>query len=323
MRAKSRLYEEYTIPTEGDGFLYAMAMMPKQPRRVVFMPPLIGAGAAQAPLTFRNMIRRGCVLLSYQYRGHPRCSGVFDLDKAVVDTRYAMRWARDYADDRGLPLHCLTQCYGTVPLLAQFAGGRCEVAFKSICLGSALVRMDHVLEIDDFLPYISCRTGMKLDKEGLLAALVERRLDWNGPACREALFEYLNEMFPELKVTREAFEELSYERTDLQSTLLQFMRARYFDGVGVPRSIPCHLFVGERDGIMGLHTPQGRRQYEKDVRKVIPHAVTHYYDIDHFGRGPGREPLIEVMADVCEQSEASATHVTLDDWQLPVHCTRK
>ncbi len=191
--SKSRLYEEYTIPTDGNHFLYAMAMIPKRPRRVVFIPPLIGAGAAQGPLTFRNMVRRGCILLSFQYRGHPRCSGTFDLDKSVADVRRAMFWTRDYAEERGLPLHALTQCYGTVPLLAQFAGGKCAVAFKSISLGSALVSMDQILQIDDFVPHLSRNLGLELDKARLLAGLIGHKFDWNGPSCREALYGYSDE----------------------------------------------------------------------------------------------------------------------------------
>ena len=312
MRSKTRLFEEYTIPTAGKNFLYAMAMVPRRPRRVVFMPPLIGAGAAQAPLTFRNMSRRGCILLSFQFRGHPHCSGMFDLDKTVEDTRHAMRWAWNYADERGLPLHALTQCYGTVPLLAQFVGGACEIPFKSINLGSALVRMDQIMQIEDFMPHLSRRFGVEFDRESLLQGLIERRFDWNGPECRGAFHDYLAEMFPELDITYESFEELAYKRTDLGSTLRQFLQSRYFDGVSVSTDIPCHIFVGDRDHIMGLHSDEGRRRYESRVREMIPHAVIHYYDIDHFGRGPGREPLIEVMADVCEQSEESSARIAGD-----------
>ena len=311
MRYKSRLFEEYTIPTEGRDFLYAIAMVPKRARRVVFMPPLIGAGAAQAPLTFRNMTRCGCILLSFQYQGHPHCSGTFDLDKTVIDTRYAMRWAGIFAEERGLPLHALTQCYGTVPLLAQFADGECEVPLKSINLGSALVRMDQIMQIDGFMNYLSRHLGVELDREGLLQGLIEHRFDWTGPQCRGALFAYLSDMFPELKITMDAFEDLAYKRTDLESTLRQFLQSRYFDGVSVPASIPCHLFMGDRDNIMGLGSEDGRERYEENVRKLIPHAVVHYYDIDHFGRGPGREPLIDVMADVCEQSDGLSRQATV------------
>jgi hypothetical protein len=307
--SKSGLFEEHTIPTEGNDRLFAMTMMPKRPRRVVFMAPLIGAGAAQAPMTFRNMTRHGCVLLSFQYRGHPRCTGTFTLDRTIVDTRHALIWAWNYASERGLPLHALTQCYGTIPLLAQFAQGGCGTLVKSISLGSALVRMDQIIQIGDFVPFLSRRLGRKLDIAGLREGLAEHTFDWKGPACREALFEYLSQMFPELRVTWDSFEELSYDRADLGQTLLQFMRARYLHGITVPSSIPCHLFLGHRDEMMNLHTPQGREVYENNVRMLIPHAVPHYYDIDHFGRGPGREPLIEVMADVCEQSETPLAHM--------------
>ena len=303
---KSRLFEEYTIPTEGNNLLHAMVMMPRHPSRVVFMPPLIGAGAAQAPLTFRNMTRHGCILLSFEYRGHPHSTGTFDLDGTIVDTRHAMMWSWNFAKDRGLPLHALTQCYGTIPLLAQFVGGRCETPITSLCLGSALVRMDQIMQINDFVPFLSRHLGQALDTASLLAALAEHKFDWNAAACRAALYEFLTQMFPELHVTSDSFEELSYDRTNLETLLLQFLQARYLEGVKVPLSIPCHLFLGQRDEMMRLHTPQGREDYESSIRELIPHAAPHYYDIDHFGRGPGREPLIEVMAQICEQSEASS-----------------
>jgi hypothetical protein len=206
-------------------------------------------------------------------------------------------------------LHGLTQCYGTIPLLAQFGRGGCGVLLQSISLGSALVRMDQILQIADFVPILARHLGRELDTAGLLEGLRQGQFDWRGIACREALFEYVSGMFPELHVTRDEFEELTYDRVDLERTLLQFLERHYLDGVMVPPWIPCHLFLGDRDEMMNLHKVEGRRVYERNVRAYIPHAVLHYYDIDHFGRGPGREPLIEVMAEVCEQSEALPAHV--------------
>ena len=134
---KSRLFEEYMIPTEGNNSLFAMAMMPKRPPARRLHAAADRRRRRTAPLTFRNMIRHGCILLSFQYRGHPRCTGVFDLDATVADTRYAMLWSWDFAAERGLPLHALTQCYGTVPLLAQFA------AAAATCLLSRSASVPH------------------------------------------------------------------------------------------------------------------------------------------------------------------------------------
>ena len=131
----------------------------------------------------------------------------------------------------------------------------------------------------------------------------------------EALFDYLTQMFPDLRVTWDSFEELSYDRTDIEQTLLQFLRARYFDGVLMPSSIPCRVFAGHRDDVLNLHTPEGRKRYESDIRALIPHAVVQYGDTDHFGRGPDRDPIIETMAEFCEQSETSGIHVP------PMHVT--
>ena len=171
-------------------------MSPRNPKRVVFMPPLIGAGAAQAPLMFRNMTRHGCILLSFQFRGHPRSTGTFNLDRTIIDTKYAMSWARGYANERGLPLHALTQCYGTVPLLAQFTKNGCDIPFASITLGSALVRMDQILQVDDFVPYLARNLGRTLDRAGLLEGLAEHEFDWNGPACRRPCLTTSRRCFP-------------------------------------------------------------------------------------------------------------------------------
>ena len=197
---------------------------------------------------------------------------------------------------------------------------RLRALVKSISLGSALFRMDQIMQIGDFVPFLA-HLGQKLDIAGLREGLAEHKFDWKGPACREALFEYLSQMFPELRVTWDSFEELSYDRADLEQTLLQFMRARYLHGITVLSSIPCHLFLGHRDEMMNFHTPQGREIYENNIRALIPHAGPHYYDIDHFGRGPGREPLIEVMAEVCEQSETPLAHV-LPAWHAPFRSSR-
>lgn len=304
---KARLFEEREIPTKDGDVLHAKLMLPKppsRPQRVLFIAPLIGAGAAQSLLVFRNLSRRGSILLSFEYRGHPRSTGTFELDKTLADVRDALVWAWGYASDRGLPLHGLSTCYGTVPLLAQFAGNGCGALLRTFCAASGLFRLDHILRLSDFAPFLSRYLGRELSAAACLEEIAMGRIDCSESAFRQALYEFLKVLFPQLRVEPGCFEELEYDRVDLGRTLLQFSRANYLEGATVPPWIPCHFFYGRNDKLMLLDTPEGQSAYERHVRSLIPHASLHPCDVDHFGRGPDRDWLINSVGDICEQYDA-------------------
>ncbi len=302
--SKGRLFKEYEIPTEGRNVLHAKLMLPKppsRPQRVIFIAPLIGAGAAQSLLVFRSLTRRGSILLSFEYRGHPRSTGIFNLDKTVIDVRDALVWAWNYANDRGLRLHGLATCYGTVPLLAQFVGKGCGVLMRTFSAASGLFRLDHILRLGDFAPILSRHLGRELAPDAYLGEVAKGAIDCDGTTFRQALLEFLNAMFPELRVERDRFEELQYDRVDMAQTLRQFSHASYLDGATVPSWIPCHFYYGRNDELMSLDSTAGRRAYEGHVRSLIPHAELHECEVDHFGRGPDRDWLINSVGDTCEQ----------------------
>jgi hypothetical protein len=113
----------------------------------------------------------------------------------------------------------------------------------------------------------------------------------------------LGGLFPELRVDRNCFEELSYDRTDVTRSLQQFVQARYLDGVQVPARLPCHFFYGRNDELLAVHTPAGQEAYRNHIFSVIPHAKLAAYDIDHFGRGPDRDVVVERVGDVWDQHD--------------------
>ncbi|MHB1033310.1 MAG: alpha/beta hydrolase family protein [Pirellulales bacterium] len=304
---KNRLLEQQ-IPIEG-GVLCAKLMAPKppvRPQRVVFISPLVGAGAAQPLLIFRNLTRRGSILLSFEYRGHGRSTGRFELDATLSDVHHALIWAWNYANGRGLSLHGFATCYGTVSLLAQFKENGCGCLLKSLSTVSGLFRMDQILRFDDFAPIASRHLGQKLALAELVDGLAQQKFDWSGNALRYALFEYLTGLFPQLRVGHDYFEELRYERVSIPETLLQLSRARYLDGVTVPPEIPCHVFAGRNDDTLSLRTPEGREAYRKQVLSLIPHAVLHEHEFDHFGRGVEHDAVIEQLADIFEEYDTSS-----------------
>ncbi|MDZ7615705.1 MAG: hypothetical protein U1E05_01800 [Patescibacteria group bacterium] len=302
--AKPRLFVEYEIPTEGGDVLHAKAMVPKPPcapRRVVFIAPLIGAGAAQSLLTFRNLIRRGAILLSFEYRGHRRSTGTFELDKTVVDVRHALIWASEYAKDMGLPLHGLATCFGVIPLLAQFTGDGCGGLLKSVSATCGLFRLNQIMKLENFAPILSRHLNRAVSAEGLLAGLSRCEFDCDGAPFRHALHEFFNGLFPELNVQVDAFEELSYDRTKVAVSLRQFVETHYLDGVHVPSRVPCHFFYGRNDDLLALDTLAGQETYAKHVRSLVPHAKLSVHDMDHFGRGPDRDYVVDCVGDVWDQ----------------------
>ncbi len=302
----SQLFEEHQIPSEGGNFLNAKLMLPKPsvpPRRLVFISPLVGASAAQALIVFRKLSRRGSVIMSYEYRGHSRSTGRFELDKTIVDTRYALDWAVDYARSNGLPLHGFATCFGVVPLLAQFANGGRGAPFSSISAISGLLRLDQLLRFDDFASVLSRHFGTRLDSTNLLERIRNLSLDVCGTPFRDALEEYLTGHFPDLRIGRDYFEELRYDRANTVQTLLQLAEARYLDAASLPQQIPCRFYLGRHDELFGLHTHEGRRAYRDQVLSLIPHAQLYEMDFDHFGRGADHDRTLDGLGDLFEESE--------------------
>lgn len=301
---KARLFEDQLIPTEDNNLLHVTLMLPKppiRPRRVVLMAPLVGAGASQPLIIFRNFTRRGAILVSFEYRGHLGSSGVFELDGTIGDVRRAVTWAWQYAHERGLPLHGFATCFGTVPLLAQFRDGGCGRLLSSFSAVSGLFRLDQILRFDGFAPVLARRLGRPVTAAALLHAVAEGVLDSRGNAFREALREYLATLFPEQRVERDRFEELHYDRVNIPRTLLQLSGVRYLEGAVVPPDIPCNFFYGRHDELLSLRTAEGREAYCNHVRSLIPHAVLWERELDHFGRGPDHDPVIETLSDIFER----------------------
>ena len=309
-RAKSPIFEDHQIPTEGSDTLHARMMRPKPPtpaKRLVLIPPLVGASASQGLIIFRNLTRRGSILLSFEYRGHPNSMGTFELDKTVIDTRYAIRWAEKYARERGLPLHAFAICYGVVSITSQFRS-EIKCPFWSFSTVSGLFSLDQIIRFKDFSPTFSKHVGVDLEK-ALQSSEIGEQVDWNGEAFRRALREYLTMLFPELRVGDDFFEELQYDRVNIRRTLLQLMTATYLKAVRIPRKLPCHVLYGINDDIMSLDAPQGREDYRKHALEVIPHAKIYEREIDHYGRGPGHDFTIKTVADIFEQSEVNAVNL--------------
>jgi hypothetical protein len=303
---KSQLFEQFSIPTEQKDLLHARLMRPKPPvapQRLVLIAPLVGASASQALIMFRRLTRRGSIIMSFEYRGHSRSTGTFELDKTIVDTRYVLNWAQDYAAGRGLPLHGLATCFGAVPLFAQFRAANTCFPLASLSTISGLMRLDQILQLEQFAPIVGRHLGTPLDRTTLVTRVRGNQLDLNSEPFRSALHEYLGGHFPELQIGRDYFEDLCYDRADIARSILQLAHARYLDNVSLPPEVPCSCFFGRRDDLFGLDTPDGRRTYCEQVRTIAPHAQLYEMDFDHYGRGRDHAATLARVSDLFEQWE--------------------
>jgi hypothetical protein len=305
-RAKS--FKDYQIPTADGASIHAKAMFPKphvEPRRVVFISPLVGAGAALSLLTFRNFTKRGTIAVSFEYRGHGESSGHFELDKTITDAGDVLRWAWNFAADRGLPLHGFATCYGMIPLLAQFRDSGCGHLLQSVSAISALFRLNQILTVQDFAAVFSRYCRREIGPEELSQGIARNEYDWDGDVFRSALQEYLADIFGMLEVRRDSFAELHYRRVLIQPTLAQLLTARYLDGVHIPANIPCNVFMGRKDSFMRFDTAEGREEYSNHVKSMIPQAELYDRDFDHFGRGIEHEMVIEHVSDIFERYDST------------------
>lgn len=310
VQPRARLYQTFRIRTHRPYALSARMLLPRPPltvERIVVIPPLVGASASQSLITFRNLVRRGSALMSFEYRGHGASTGLFNLDCTITDTRNVLKWASDYANAQGLPLHGFTTCYGVIALAAQFTKGACPVGMQSFSAVSGLFRLNQILKFSDFVQVFSRYLGRPLDTQAFLQGIERNEFQWNGTAFRSALQEYLANLFPGLDIGHDHFEELKHERVDIPSTLLQLSRATYLDRVSIPTEVPCNFFYGRNDDVLSLVTETGRCEYRNHVLSMIPHAQLHECEIDHVGRGPDHDVVIEQLGDLFEESEANGS----------------
>lgn len=273
-------------------------------RRLVYLVPLVGASASQQILLFKNMAKRGTLLLSFEYRGHGASTGTFSVEKSLEDSQTALFWAQEHADKLGIPLHVLSTCYGSLAMLSWFRGTALARAPLSLSAVSGLIDMHQIIRITDFLPHLSRISGVPGLTAGRFLEMMENgAIDLAGEGYRGALRSYLTGLFPELRVTQRSFEELEFHRVDMRDTVRQFFDREPLQGVAVPREVPCLFYYGLQDELMGLDLPGGRRNYEKRVRTLVHHAEIRPANVDHFGRGMDRDLIVQQLGDFHEQHE--------------------
>ena len=100
---------------------------------MVFVPPLIGGDATQQVRMFRQLLRQGMDLISFNYAGHGRTMGRFSLRAACLNCTCILDLALHHCQQTQMPLFGLAASYAAVPLL-QAARIRCEPMHKLVLI---------------------------------------------------------------------------------------------------------------------------------------------------------------------------------------------
>lgn len=305
MVKKSR-FQEVRIPLGNGEGLYSTFLKPNnEPDRVVFIPPLIGANAELQTATFRSLANNGSEIFSFEYRGHRRSSGNFSLENSIEDTGSALKWINQYSENRNLPLHVVTMCYGTIPLLLSLQKSEDGLNIRSVNGVSSLFSLDYILKVEALLPFILNEVVNKKVEHDRLAGMVKSgEVDVTTTGFVRSVSDYLKGIFPDLDIGEDHFAELKYGRTDIRGVISQFLTGFSIDAK-VPKSISCNFFYGARDSILGLTSREKKDKYVLDARRIAPHAQLHEVDIDHFGKGQGRQAVLESLCDIFGKVDAS------------------
>ena len=297
---------EVYIPLSGGGHLHGTFLRPKKAERVVMISPLAGSDSKEQLLTFRIMTRKNCELFSFEYQGHGESTGAFSLANTLEDTKAALDWIIGYGQERNLPVHTHSTCYGLITLLKCFEHLPQDhprySSVRSVNSVSGLPDLYRVLGVEDFLAKFNM-LGAPVLQEAFFRQVESGEVNFKGKRLRTALKHYLKEKLPDLIVKESSFGKLDYQRVDMKSTFTEFHQGISLEEVILPQSIPAHFFYGIHDAILDVGNPEGLSTYTSNLLQIVPHGVIEPMDMDHFGRGRDHQRVIESVADACIKAD--------------------
>jgi hypothetical protein len=243
---------------------------------------LVGGGGVHQVRTFRPLIAAGYDLFSFCYSGHGRSSGRFSLGASLADAEAALGEAAETAQRERLPLQGVAACYGAIPLL-----------HASARLGEPMGRIAIINAILDLAPGAVARSFFRYYDE-------VRRADDRLPRLSEALYRYVDFLFPGVVKSRHGFGALRRRRTRLLTTLRDAFAPSPLTGVRLEET-PALCLYSREDRVLRLYGDGAGPAYEGAVRQVLPRARFHRLPGDHFlsgnaARSAARSLLLEFLA---------------------------
>ena len=281
--------QDYIYTDKNGHKIHIVSLVPNKPKRLLLIPPLVGANGILAIKTFRYFFREGCILMSFDYCGHyPEIDNKFTIEGTFVDTRAALNHACEYAAKLGISVHAVGACYGLIPLLYVLNELGWPQEVKSIFSVNGLLNIHEILGFDGYKLYLRKKGLIFKNKEDFISCISTNKSGFisNKEKYIDALTEYLLSVFAELKdiISYKSFGVLDYSRVDSYKTAYQFFTIDLPEII-IPRRIPCLFFLGAHDAILNLQASEKNNEYLNKIKRLVTHARFCHIRIDHFGRG--------------------------------------
>lgn len=281
--------KDYTYTHRNEYKIHIVSLTPRVSRRILLIPPLVGARGILGIRTFRYFLRSGCILMSFDYCGHyDGLNTKFTLGNTFRDTEVALHHAIEYSKEMKLPLHVVGSCYGLIPLLYALNNLEWPPEVKSLFSVSGLLRIDDLLKFDGYKPHLAKRGIQFENKSDFIHFMSSHKTDFINTRKKyiDALTDYFLEAFQELQdvISSERFGVLRYSNADFHKTFYEFMTLELPE-IRIPEHFPCLFFLGDRDTVFGFQTESRVEDFLGTVGRIAPHAKILNIRIDHFGRG--------------------------------------
>jgi len=278
------------IYTDKNGYkIRIVSLVPNRPKRLLLIPPLVGATGILAIRTFRYFFREGCLLMSFDYCGHYKeIDNKFTIKGTFRDTKAALAHASEYSKKIGVPIHVVGACYGLIPLIYVLNELGWPREVKSMFSVSGLLNMDDILNFDDYKSYLEKRRLSFKNKDNFIDFISTNKKDFIDSKQKyiDALTEYLLKIFTELSdiISYKSFGVLEYSKVEFYKSFYEFTTLSLPEIV-IPKYFPCLFFSGIHDMILNLQAEKSKVKYLNKMNKMVPHAKFSNIRIDHFGRG--------------------------------------
>lgn len=280
---------DYIYGDQSGHEIHVVALVPNEPKRLLLIPPLVGANGTYAIRTFRYFFRENSSLMSFDYCGHyNRTSNNFTLLGTFADTKVALFHGLEYARKMRIPMHVVGACYGLIPLICILNEMAWPREVRSMFSVAGLFSIQEILNFDGYNLHLKERGLIFKNRAEFVDFMTAQRNRFLEGERKyiEALTDYLLKIFTELSgaISYKSFGVLEYSRVEFYTTFYEFMTMEVPELV-VPEYVPSLFFTGIHDTVLNLRAENGKGQYLKRIKQMAPHAEFCNLRIDHFGRG--------------------------------------
>jgi len=243
--------------------IFILRIDAKDPRGVIVIPPLIGGNALQQ-YHFFKVLSRSYTMVLFEYRGHGKSKGQFDIRNSIEDTKKIVDYA--YKINNSQKIYGLADCYGSIPLMKSVSDR--EDIFESILLINPIPNLQYTMGPKDVLKHYFLRNG---------------KVYISNPFDLKDIVFYINcILFPDIEKSKNHFGLLNYSHLKAYSLLRDYLFYRIEKKIQI-KQVPVCIFYGTKDSLLRLDNKEEIKKYEHNFLKMIKNLTIKAIEGgDHF-----------------------------------------